>query len=79
MGASAISHPPFAFLICPLDAEFQVDDCGCEVPRWLSVDHKLREVEGKTPFWACSSSPSQRKRHSFTRALSWEETLGSGS
>lgn len=48
-------------------------------PEWLSVDHKLQEVEGKTPFWACSSSPPQSKRHNFTRALSWEETLVSGS
>lgn len=43
-------------------------------PGRLSADHKLQEV-----FWARNSSSSQHKRHTFTRALSWEETPGSGS
>ena len=50
-----------------------------QCPGRLSADHELQEVEGKTPFWARNSSSSQRKRHTFTCALSWEETPGSGS
>ena len=60
MEASAISHPPLAFLICPLDAEFQVDDYGCEVSRMAQCRPQVTGGRGEDPVLGMQLQPPSK-------------------